>query len=194
MHCEIVKGCNHVYAFALEMKHCMLQSVIDVIRWWILDGAKLLFKGTSHIYLHNYIHYDRIIHNLEYVSWVMTIINSLNCCNGVNRSLFTINFECFQLRVASKRKSVLHNLHITNNIKRYLIFANINLHFTTTNIITSPQHTLYHNLHITNNIKRYLIFANINLHFTTTNIITSPQHTLYRHSAYQYIWFLPRIK
>ena len=58
----------------------------------------------------------------------------------VNRSLFTINFECIQLRVASKTKSVLH---ITNNIKRYLIFANINLHFTTTNIITSPQHTLY---------------------------------------------------
>ncbi len=41
-----------------------------------------------------------------------------------------------------KNKSVLHNLDITNNIKRYLIFANINLHFTTTNI-TSPHHTLY---------------------------------------------------
>ncbi len=66
--------------------------------------------------------------------------NSLNCCNGVNRSLFTINSECIQLRVASNKKSVLH---IINNIKRYLIFANINLHFTTTNIITSPQHTLY---------------------------------------------------
>ena len=114
-------------------------------------GLKYYFKGRLiHIFIITYITIEL------FIIWNTSHDNNkpfklLQRCESI-----TFYYKLWVHSVAScfKKKSVLQNLHITNNIKRYLIFANINLHFTTTNMITAPQHTPYHH-----NTYKYIWFT-----------------------------------